>query len=161
MERIWAPWRMKYILKARNEKEKCIFCEIPNEKKDEENYLIKRGKLAFVLMNIFPYNNGHLMIAPYKHTPSLQNLSEEELLEMMKLVVESEKALKALLSPDGFNIGLNIGRVAGAGFEEHVHIHIVPRFNGDTNFMPIVANTKVISESLMETYKKLKEVWPS
>jgi ATP adenylyltransferase len=112
-------------------------------------------------MNIFPYNNGHLMIAPYKHTPSLQNLSEEELLEMMKLVVESEKALKALLSPDGFNIGLNIGRVAGAGFEEHVHIHIVPRFNGDTNFMPIVANTKVISESLMETYKKLKGVWPS
>lgn len=159
MERIWAPWRMKYILKARNGKEKCIFCEIPNEKKDEENYLIKRGELAFVLMNIFPYNNGHLMIAPYKHTPSLQNLSEEELLEMMKLVVESEKALKALLSPDGFNIGLNIGRVAGAGFEEHIHIHIVPRFNGDTNFMPIVANTKVISESLRETYKKLKELW--
>jgi ATP adenylyltransferase len=159
MKRIWAPWRMKYILKARDEKGGCIFCEIPKENKDEENYLIKRGKLAFVLMNIFPYNNGHLMVAPYKHTPNLQNLSDDELLEMIKLLVESEKALKILLSPDGFNIGLNIGRIAGAGFEEHVHIHIVPRFNGDTNFMPIVSNTKVISESLMETYKKLKEIW--
>jgi len=154
MERLWAPWRIKYI---KMEKPKgCIFCEKVKEERDEENLILYRGENAFIIMNAFPYNNGHLMVAPYRHVPTLENLDDDELLEVFKLVNFSLKILRKVMKPDGFNIGVNIGRVAGAGIEEHVHVHVVPRWNGDTNFMPVIADTKVISEGLNETYKNLK-----
>lgn len=155
MERLWAPWRTKYILNPK--KEGCIFCKKPKEERDNKNYILKRGNHAFVMMNIYPYNNGHLMIAPYKHTGNLEELTPEELNEMMEMVVECIKILKETMNPDGFNVGMNIGRVAGAGFDEHVHIHIVPRWNGDTNFMPILADTKIVPMSLDEAYRVLKQ----
>jgi len=136
----------------------CIFCEKTREKRDEENLILYRGKNAFIIMNAFPYNNGHLMVAPYRHVPTLENLENDELLEVFKLVNLSLRILREAMNPDGFNIGVNIGRVAGAGIEEHVHVHIVPRWNGDTNFMPVIANTKVISEGLSETYRNLRIV---
>jgi len=136
----------------------CIFCEKTREKRDEENLILYRGKDAFIIMNAFPYNNGHLMVAPYRHVPTLENLKNDELLEVFKLVNFSLRILREAMNPDGFNIGVNIGRVAGAGIEEHVHVHIVPRWNGDTNFMPVIANTKVISEGLSETYRNLRIV---
>jgi ATP adenylyltransferase len=153
MERLWAPWRMGYVSKA-GEGE-CIFCVKPKESSDEKNYIVKRGKYCFSMLNIYPYNNGHLMVAPYRHVPDLLDLREEEIVEMMQMLRELEAKLKKLLKPDGFNIGINIGRAAGAGFEGH--IHIVPRWNGDTNFMPVLSDTKVISQSLEELYKLLKD----
>ncbi len=155
MKNLWAPWRIKYIL---NKKDKnCIFCQKSQENKDEKNYIIWRGQLGFIIMNIFPYNNGHLMVAPYRHVAEPSGLKENELLEMMLLLRKSIEVLKKVLKPDGFNIGINLGKIAGAGVEDHFHIHIVPRWLGDTNFMPVIADTKVMPEHLRETYKKLKE----
>lgn len=159
MDRLWAPWRKKYILRALSGEEECIFCRIPKEDKDEENYLLARGKHAFVVLNIFPYNNGHIMVAPYRHTSDLNELSDEEILDFLKLTGKSQKVLGKVMQPHGFNMGINVGRVAGAGYEEHIHIHIVPRWGGDTNFMPILGETKVISEALDEAYKRLREAW--
>ena len=155
MERLWAPWRMVYIKKI-DEEEGCIFCEKPKSKKDEENLILFRGERAFILMNLFPYNSGHLMVAPYKHTGNFGDLTDDEGNELFRLIKLSLDVLKEVLKPDGFNIGLNIGRTSGAGYEDHLHFHIVPRWNGDTNFMPIIADTKVIPEALEETYKALK-----
>ncbi len=156
MKKLWAPWRMAYILHAddtaRNE---CIFCSKPRGD-DEENYILYRGKKCFVMMNIFPYNTGHLMVAPYAHKNTLELLDDEESREMFYLVQKSMEILRKAMDPDGFNVGANIGRVAGAGFDGHVHIHIVPRWNGDTNFMPIIGDVKVIPEGLRETYNRLK-----
>ncbi len=156
MKRLWAPWRMKYILEADLKGEGCIFCTKPEQNRDEENMILFRGKHVFVIMNIFPYNTGHLMIAPYSHVASLEYLSEEEVTEMFLLAQEVIKILRKVMGPDGFNVGINIGRVAGAGFDQHVHLHIVPRWNGDTNFMPVLADVKVIPEGLRETYNRLK-----
>ena len=139
------------------EGEGCIFCKKPAEEKDEENFILYRGKRVFVLMNIYPYNNGHLMVAPYRHIGDFNGLDDEELLEMMQVVKRCLEILREKMNPNGFNIGMNLGRVAGAGFEEHLHIHIVPRWNGDTNFMPVLADTKVIPISLREAYKLLKD----
>jgi len=155
MDKLWAPWRSKYIFSP--EEEECIFCKKPQEDRDEENYILKRGNLSFVIMNIYPYNNGHLMVAPYRHTGNIEELNEKEILGMGILVQKSIDALTQAMHPDGFNIGMNIGRVAGAGIESHLHIHIVPRWNGDTNFMPIISDTKVVPISLNEAYKILKE----
>jgi len=154
MEKLWAPWRMQYI-GALNEAG-CIFCEKPRQQKDEENLIVHRGERAFVIMNIFPYNNGHLLIAPYKHVPDLDGLDDDDLLEVMNLTRRSTEALRRAASPHGFNIGINVGQVAGAGIADHIHLHIVPRWSGDTNFMPVVGDTKVIPEALAETYAKLK-----
>ncbi len=154
MERLFAPWRMEYILKA--DEASCIFCELPKENRDEENLLLMRGETCFVLMNRFPYNPGHLMIAPYRHIESLFQLSPEEASEMMSLLARMERVLSEAMNPQGFNIGINQGRIAGAGFS-HIHAHIVPRWSGDTNFMPVVGDVKVVSEALSETYRKLKE----
>ncbi len=156
MKRLWAPWRMRYILENDIDKVGCIFCVKPAQNKDEENKILFRGKHVFVIMNIFPYNSGHLMIAPYSHVDSLELLKEEEITEMFTLAQEVVKILKKVMEPDGFNIGMNIGRVAGAGFDKHVHLHIVPRWNGDTNYMPVLADVKVIPEALEDTYKRLK-----
>lgn len=141
---------------AAREDVECIFCELPKRGEDRESLILTRGERAFVLLNRFPYNPGHLMVAPYRHVPSLEDLTPEEALELWELTVKSMRALREAFSPHGFNVGVNVGRVAGAGFEGHVHVHVVPRWNGDTNFMPVVANTKVISESLERVYEELK-----
>ncbi|MCD6407201.1 HIT domain-containing protein [Candidatus Aerophobetes bacterium] len=155
MHRLWAPWRMKYI---KEEKEKdCIFCQKPKEKKDKENYILLRGKKCFVILNAFPYNNGHLMIAPYRHISLIEEMNREESAEMFELLKKMVMLLKKVMQPDGFNIGVNLGRAAGAGIEDHIHFHIVPRWVGDYNFMPLFSDTKVIPEALEETYRKLKE----
>ncbi len=154
-EILWAPWRMEYIL---GEKESgCIFCTRINQEKDRENLILFRGKNNFIMMNKYPYNNGHLMVVPNRHTSEIDSLSDSEKLEMMNLVSKSIKVLKKAISPDGFNVGLNIGKIAGAGIDDHLHFHIVPRWAADTNFMPVVGRTKVISEELGETWDRLKE----
>ncbi len=155
MERIFAPWRIRYIESPKYEG--CIFCDFPKENKDEERLILYRGKSCFVIMNNYPYNPGHLMIAPYRHVASVEDLNEEEALEMMKLSQKMVEVIKKAMNPDGFNLGINLGRVAGAGIEDHIHLHIVPRWNGDTNFMPVLADVKVIPEAIEESYKKLKK----
>ena len=153
MEKLWAPWRMEYILSSKEGR--CIFCDKTKEKDDEKNYILLRKNLSFVMLNTFPYNCGHLMVAPFRHTVEIEELNEEEIVEMGKLVIESVQVLKRVLKPEGFNIGMNLGRVSGAG-ESHLHVHIVPRWEGDTNFMPVMTDTKVISEALVDTYRRLK-----
>jgi len=156
-KKLWAPWRMKYIEGIDTEDAgRCIFCEKPEENNDKKNYIIYRGKKCFVILNIFPYNNGHLLVVPYKHTSEISDIDLETMLEVMETVTIAVEAIKKTMRPDGFNIGMNLGRSAGAGVAEHLHIHIVPRWNGDTNYMPVIGGTKVISESLEDTYKKLK-----
>ncbi|MCH8019039.1 HIT domain-containing protein [candidate division KSB1 bacterium] len=154
-EILWAPWRMEYIL---GEKESgCIFCTRINQDSDKENLILLRGKNNFVIMNKYPYNNGHLMVVPNRHTSEFDSLSDPEKLEMMNLVSKSMNVLKKTVNPDGFNVGLNIGKIAGAGIDDHLHFHIVPRWAADTNFMPVVGQTKIISEDLGETWERLKE----
>lgn len=158
MDKIFAPWRAKLIFSKKKQKG-CIFCIKQKEKNDKKNYVIYRGITSFIVLNIFPYNPSHLMIAPYRHIGDFDNFQDDELLEMMQLTRKSIKILNNLLSPSGYNIGFNLGKVAGAGIDEHLHLHIVPRFLGDTNFMPVLGNTKVVNESLDETYKKLKKLF--
>ena len=155
MKRLWAPWRLEFIKSARLGKNKCIFCEKPEEKKDDENYILFRGRKNFVILNIFPYNNGHLMVSPYRHLSSMDEMTDEELLENFMLVAKFSSLIKKEFNADGFNIGINLGKTAGAGFE-HVHTHVVPRWNGDSNYMPVIAGVKVMPELLSSTYEKLK-----
>ena len=156
MKRLFCPWRIKYIT---SEKEKeCIFCKKPSENRDEENLILLRGKFNFIILNLYPYNNGHLMIVPYEHTNDITKLGLEVLTEMMEFLQMSVDALKETMNPHGFNIGFNIGEVAGAGIAEHLHMHVVPRWNGDTNFMFVLGETKVIPEDLRSTYRKLRPV---
>lgn len=155
MERLWAPWRMQYV--ATEQPPGCIFCVKSAEDRDDENYIILRGEFAFVMLNAFPYNNGHLMVAPYRHIGDISLLSSEEMCDIMRLTQESCAILKKVYSPDGFNVGMNLGKIAGAGIADHIHMHIVPRWNGDTNFMPVIADTKVLPDALETCYKKLKE----
>ena len=156
MEHLWAPWRMAYIDPSGAKEQGCIFCVKPQEDHDEENLILYRGERCFVLMNLFPYNNGHLMIAPYAHVPDIERLDAETLTEMMLTAQKSLAALRAAMRPDGFNMGINQGTVAGAGIADHVHFHVVPRWNGDTNFMPVLADTKVMPDYLRNTYRQLK-----
>lgn len=155
MKQLWSPWRMQYIGGER-EVEGCIFCLLPREQKDRENLILYRGRRCFVIMNKYPYINGHLMIAPYIHTADLAQLDADTQAEMMSTLVLCVQVLNETIHPDGTNIGINLGRAAGAGIVEHVHMHIVPRWVGDTNFMAVCADTRVISEGLLETYDKLK-----
>jgi len=153
MRRIWAPWRIEYI---RSEKpQECIFCQKLRENRDAENYVLFRGKDNFVMLNLYPYNPGHLMVAPYRHLSDLQDLTEEEMLEHFDLVRKSTRALRDEYKPQGFNIGLNLGRVAGAGIEDHVHTHVIPRWNGDTNFVTVVSDIRVVPHALDATYAEL------
>jgi ATP adenylyltransferase len=147
---------MAYIDPADKREQGCIFCVKPEQENDEENLLLYRGERCFVLMNLFPYNNGHLMIAPYAHVPDIEHLDAETLTEMMLTAQKSLAALRAAMRPDGFNMGINQGTVAGAGIADHVHFHVVPRWNGDTNFMPVLAETKVMPDYLQNTYRQLK-----
>ncbi|MEK6545701.1 MAG: HIT domain-containing protein [Nitrospinota bacterium] len=153
MKTLWAPWRMSYFQTP--QKNSCIFCDKPKESADKENYILYRGKSSFVIMNIYPYNNAHLMVSPYKHIPSLSKLQREDLIDLTLLTQTSLQILENAFRAEGFNVGINIGKAAGAGFTEHVHIHIVPRWNGDTNFMPVLSETKVMPEHLNSTYEKL------
>jgi ATP adenylyltransferase len=158
MEQIWAPWRIEYILQA--EKGGCFLCQKPRESKDEANFILYRGESNFIILNSFPYNPGHLMVAPYRHIGQLDELTNGESKEHFDLVKLSIRLLAETTSPTGFNTGMNLGKVAGAGLDDHLHTHIVPRWQGDTNFMPVVSNTKVLPEALAATYKKLKEGLP-
>jgi ATP adenylyltransferase len=155
MRQLWAPWRMTYVGGAA--KPGCIFCVKASESKDEENLILIRGQTCFALMNLFPYNSGHLMVAPYAHVPSIQQMSVESLTEMMTLAQRLLGALQQALGPQGFNLGINQGEVAGAGIADHAHLHIVPRWSGDTNFMPVLADVKVMPEFLESTYQKIRE----
>lgn len=157
MDRIWSPWRMQYIESPKGEEGVCILCEKPKEDRDESNLILHRAVHCYLIMNLYPYNNGHLMVVPYKHAPDLTDLDDATLLEMMQLVRLSERLVRRVMKPDGFNIGVNIGRVAGAGIADHVHMHVVPRWLGDTNFMPVLADVHVMPELLATTYAKLKE----
>lgn len=154
---LWAPWRMEYIKSAKEAG--CIFCDKPRQNNDRENFIVHRGTHCFVIMNKYPYNNGHLMIVPYRHQGDIEGLNAAEKEEMMVLLQVSARALKKVMSPHGFNVGMNVGKIAGAGIEDHLHFHLVPRWNADTNFMPVTGHTKVVSEGLGETWEKLKEVF--
>jgi ATP adenylyltransferase len=154
MDKLWAPWRIEYVRQPKEEA--CIFCVKPQQKDDRETLILYRGKRAFVLMNLYPYSNGHLMVAPYQHCDNTEDLETATLTEIMTLANHSMSILRKTMRAEGFNMGLNVGRAAGAGIEEHVHYHLVPRWVGDTNYMPILGHTKVIVEGLQETYDLLK-----
>ena len=154
MKQIWAPWRMEYI--QMQKAEGCFLCEKPGQDNDAANHILYRGEKNFIIMNTYPYNPGHLMIVPYRHVASLEELTEEELHEHIDIISRSFRVLRQAFSPGGFNLGINIGKVAGAGIEDHVHTHIVPRWLGDTNYMPVIADVRVVPEALAETYQKLK-----
>jgi len=155
MKILWTPWRMEYI--SGPKPEGCFLCTKQREpqKKDRENYILHRGATCYVLLNLFPYANGHMMIAPYQHVASLEGLDDKSLHEMMALVRASVTALNKAFSPAGFNIGMNLGKIAGAGIADHLHIHVVPRWQGDVNFMSVLAETRLIPEALDVTYDKL------
>ena len=154
MRVLWAPWRMEYIL-SNQEKGECIFCPGDDRSRDEARFILYVGSMSMVVMNRFPYINGHLLVAPVRHGPNLEFLSDEEMLDLLTMVRRSIAILKKEMDPEGFNVGLNLGRVAGAGVEEHVHFHIVPRWNGDTNYMTVFGEVRVIPEHIVETYRKL------
>lgn len=153
---LWAPWRMEYIENC-DKPEGCIFCDYPKQDNDRRNLIVHRGETTFVILNRFPYNNGHLMIVPYRHTCDLDSFSDTESLECMHMLTLSKKILAETMQPHGFNIGMNLGRIAGAGIADHLHFHIVPRWDGDTNFMPILGHAKVVSEALEKSWGKLSE----
>ncbi len=159
MKRIWAPWRMTYIKEAREGTEGCLFCRLLAEKNDAKNFILYRGKTAFVMLNKYPYTNGHIMVVPYLHTSMIHDLSPEEHSELGALLAQSCDHLTTMAKPHGFNIGMNLGLIAGAGVADHVHYHVVPRWSGDTNFMPVISDTRVISESLEAVYEALKPLY--
>jgi ATP adenylyltransferase len=157
MDCLWAPWRMAYI---KGEPEpKCIFCDHSESEQDTHRQVLFRGRHAFALMNRFPYTNGHMMVAPYRHSADLAAFKHDEVIDMHRLVCMARDALVRVSRPDGFNIGLNIGRAAGAGITDHLHYHIVPRWNGDTNFMPVFADVRVVPQHLEETYQLLRQAF--
>ena len=150
MKPLWAPWRMEYV-KAPKEDEN-IFNDKVNSKNDRDNLILYRGDFSFIIMNLYPYNNGHILILPYKKISNMEDLNDNELLEIMKLAQEAMLIFKRKMNAEGFNFGLNMGKAAGAGIKEHLHYHLVPRWSGDNNFMPTIGNTKVIVQGLLETY---------
>ena len=144
---------------SNSDSEDCIFCKATASDEDRKLGVLFRGRTAFVIMNRYPYNNGHIMVAPYKHTGDLGELSEDEMLEISVILQKWQKVIKEAMKPEGFNIGMNLGRIAGAGFEDHLHYHLVPRWGGDTNFMPVIGETKVIPMSMEEGYDLLLKVY--
>ncbi len=151
MDRLWAPWRSKFI-KIKKIKG-CIFCV--KGKKDSDAVIIKTSAYSFAMLNKYPYNNGHIMVSPFRHVKDLKGLNDSELLDIIRLTRDMQVLLEKKLKPQGFNIGINTGKIAGAGYKDHLHIHIVPRWKGDSNFMPVVADTKVVPQSLKELHKLL------
>jgi ATP adenylyltransferase len=158
MDYLWSPWRMEYILEPKTD-EGCIFCNGLKQVDGPDNLIVFRGSKAFVMLNRFPYTSGHLMVVPYEHRPSLDLLETDSRSDIMNLAAKALQVLVTLYSPQGFNLGMNIGNAAGAGISEHVHLHVVPRWVGDTNFMSSVSQTRVLPELLEETYRRVKEAW--
>ena len=158
METLWAPWRMEYIL-GEKEEEGCIFCLKPQQDTDHKNLIIYRGKHCFIILNYYPYNNGHLMIVPFRHICALSQLRREEKVEIMNLIEVATVIIEDDMAAQGFNIGANIGKIAGAGIDQHLHFHVVPRWNGDTNFMPVTGHTKVIPEALEQIADRLRALF--
>ena len=160
MEKLWAPWRMPFIQSTKKKKPSdCIFCKASRERKDKANFVLGRGEYSVALLNIFPYNNGHLMIAPMRHTGDFNRISGVEWQDMMALMGECQRALEKTLHPHGYNIGINLGRAAGAGIEDHLHIHLIPRWAGDTNFMTAIGETRVLPEDLTQTASRLRPIF--
>jgi ATP adenylyltransferase len=157
-ERLWAPWRLEYVSGAA-ESDGCIFCDKPGQD-DDAALIVHRGTRAYVVLNLYPYTNGHLMVAPYRHLAAPDELDAEERAEFWQLMADGIAALTASMGPAGFNCGLNLGRAAGAGVEGHLHVHVVPRWNGDTNFMPVLADVRVMPEHLSRTLERVREAWP-
>jgi ATP adenylyltransferase len=155
MDYLWTPWRYQYIASLKNPS-RCVFCLETSGEYDERDFVVFRGRLSFVILNIFPYTTGHLLVAPYTHTADFQQSSPEESAEMLELVKRCQFALQQTYQPDGFNVGMNLGRCAGAGVEHHLHMHVVPRWIGDSNFMTIVGETRVLPETLETTFSKLR-----
>ena len=151
LEHLWAPWRLDYVRTQQADAESCIFCDKPSAGDDAEQLIVFRGEEAFVLMNLYPYNNGHILVAPYRHEPHFDKLGPAVQMEMLQLMNRAMTIMRSEMQAGGFNFGANIGAAAGAGIEEHVHLHLVPRWSGDTNFMPVVAGTKVLVQTLRET----------
>lgn len=157
MERLWAPWRLEYI-KA-DKSDECIFCTKPALGNDEEALIPHRGERCFVILNAFPYNSGHLMVAPYEHGGELEQVDEKTVLELMALTQRSIRALAGAYAPEGYNIGLNQGRIAGAGMADHVHVHVVPRWSGDTNFMPVLSDMRVVNQALGDSFTAVRSAF--
>ncbi len=157
MKHLWSPWRMRYLYALK--KDGCVFCHALKQEDGPENLIAFRGEKSFVILNAFPYTSGHLMVIPYKHASDITELDTETRSEMMELVTKATQVLQTLYHPQGYNIGINMGEAAGAGIAEHIHIHIVPRWNGDTNFMTAVGETRVLPEELSQTYRRVKETW--
>lgn len=159
MERLWAPWRLEYVQSA-DKQEGCVFCRAAESGDDEASLVVHRGERAFVLLNKFPYASGHLLVAPYRHVAEFGGLDDDEALELHRLAAQGLDALRAAYGPEAFNLGWNIGRPAGAGIVDHVHLHVVPRWTGDTNFMPVLGDVKVLPEHLVATRQRLAAAWP-
>ena len=153
--RIWAPWRLRYVSKASKQTE-CVFCAKPQEGDDRDALIVYRGERCYVILNLYPYTSGHLMVAPFEHVGRMQDIAPEVTAEMMDLAQQAIRKMEEVYSPEGFNIGVNQGRVAGAGVEGHIHLHVVPRWAGDNNYMPVLADTRVMPQSLEETYDALE-----
>jgi len=159
MQHIFSPWRMKYIMKPKDRTRGCVFCQVLRMEDGVENLVLYRGKQAFVILNQYPYTSGHVMVVPYAHQPSFENLEPKTLYEIMDLLTQTTRVIREVYKPEGFNIGVNIGSAAGAGIAPHVHFHVVPRWVGDTNFMTTLAETRVLPEDLCDTYQRLKQAW--
>jgi ATP adenylyltransferase len=156
-QRIWAPWRLAYVTDAAKDSEpECIFCTKPAAGDDEANLIVHRGERCFVILNLFPYTNGHLMVAPFEHVATLPEVDPETMAELMALTQESMRVLEDAYAPHGYNVGVNQGRVAGAGVEHHIHLHVVPRWDGDTNFMPVLGDARVMPQTLEQSYETLR-----
>jgi ATP adenylyltransferase len=156
-QRLWAPWRLEYIQGPKPDE--CIFCAAVADDDDRERLVVARGERCFVMLNAFPYNSGHLMVSPHDHVGSIEDLSDDVSLELMNMTQRSLAALRRAYSPEGFNLGINQGKIAGAGFDDHVHLHVVPRWAADTNFMPVIASTRVLPQSLEDSYATLSEAF--
>ena len=155
MKQLWSPWRMEYI--RRTKPDGCVFCDLPKEDNDPESLILLRGRHCYIMLNRYPYNNGHLMVVPRRHTSTLAGWTAEERAEFLELADLAVALLKRTMNPDGFNLGINMGECAGAGIADHIHLHVVPRWSGDCNFMPVFADTRVIPEHIQATYQNLRE----
>jgi ATP adenylyltransferase len=155
-EIMWAPWRMSYVAQGHDGRQGCVFCELPAQRDDEATYILHRGHRAYVIMNRYPYNNGHVMVVPDAHVAALTDLPGDVAGEIMELTRRCQEVVQAAMGPHGFNVGINQGRAAGAGIDEHLHVHLLPRWIGDTNFMPALGDTRVLPQHLDETYSLLK-----
>jgi ATP adenylyltransferase len=158
MDYLWSPWRYRYVTTA-DRATGCIFCSLPAEHRDPQNYIVHRARLNFVILNRYPYTSGHLMVVPYEHVPTLEALAEETAVEMILLARRAEVLLRANYKPDGLNVGLNVGKAAGAGVAGHIHMHVLPRWVADANFMTSIGETRVLPEDLSETYEKLSRAF--